>query len=148
MVDILVDRLNTKDLLRRRHYNTQDDEFCVLCSLNRVEDLDDHLFCTCSFTRRCWQAIQIQWEEHLDLFQRIAHACATSMLPFFIDLVMIASGRSRELGTIRFLEGKIQVLIPGVLILFSSVICNSLGSKATLGPPSVIGLMPLADFCK
>lgn len=36
---VLVDRLNTKDMLRRHHCSIQDDDHCVLCSLGLVEDL-------------------------------------------------------------------------------------------------------------
>ena len=49
---VLVDRLNTKDMLRRRHCNIQDDDLCVLCPLRVVEDLD-HLLFFCTFSRRC-----------------------------------------------------------------------------------------------
>ena len=36
---ILVDRLNTKDMLQRRHCNVQDDDRYVLCPLGVTEDL-------------------------------------------------------------------------------------------------------------
>jgi len=55
---VLVDRLNTKAMLRRCHCNTQDDDLCVLCSQGTVEDIQ-HLFFTCTFARRCWQALNI-----------------------------------------------------------------------------------------
>jgi len=87
---VLVDRLNTKDMLRRRHCNTQDDDLYVLCSQGTVEDIQ-HLFFTCTFARRCWQALNIQWNEQLGLLPRLTQARANSNLPFFVDLVMIAS---------------------------------------------------------
>ena len=87
---VLVDKLNTKDMLRRRHYNTQDDDLCVLCSQGTVEDIQ-HLFFTCTFARRCWQALNIQWNEQLGLLPRLTQARANSNLPSFVDLVMIAS---------------------------------------------------------
>jgi hypothetical protein len=87
---VLVDRLNTKDMLRRRHCSIEDDDLCVLCPLGAVEDLD-HLFFSCTFARRCWQALQVQWDEQLSLLPRLAQARANSALPFFVDLVMIAS---------------------------------------------------------
>ena len=89
---MLVDRLNTKDMLRRRHCNIQDDDHCVLCPLGVVEDLE-HLFfsCSCNFARRCWQTLQIQWDEQIGLFQRLAQAQVDSNLPFFMELVLIVS---------------------------------------------------------
>jgi hypothetical protein len=49
---ILVDRLNTKTMLRRRHINIQDDTLCVLCNTGLEEDID-HLFFECPFVVQC-----------------------------------------------------------------------------------------------
>ena len=46
---LFVDRLNTRNMLLRRHYNIQPNSMCVLCSTNNEEDLD-HLFFTCPFS--------------------------------------------------------------------------------------------------
>lgn len=53
---VLVDRLNTKTMLRRRHLNIEDDALCVLCNTGIEEDVD-HLFFDCSFARQCWSYI-------------------------------------------------------------------------------------------
>jgi hypothetical protein len=71
---IMVDRLNTKTMLRRRNLNVEDnDTFCVLCARNCEEDID-HLFFGCEFAKTCWSAIGIQWDESIGLFQRLALA--------------------------------------------------------------------------
>jgi hypothetical protein len=63
---ILVDRLNTKVMLRRRHLNTQDDHFCVMCSANIEEDIE-HLFFSCPFAQQCWSIINFSWDLALPL---------------------------------------------------------------------------------
>lgn len=40
---VLVDRLNTKDMLQRCHLNIQDGPECVMCSVGELETID-HLF--------------------------------------------------------------------------------------------------------
>ena len=102
---VLVDRLNTKDMLRRRHCNIQDDDLCVLCPLRVVEDLD-HLLFFCTFSRRCWQALQIQWDEHLGLLPCLAQARANSSLTFSVDLVLIASWEIWKVRNDKIFQGK------------------------------------------
>jgi hypothetical protein len=53
---ILVDRLNTKTMLRRRHINIQDDALCMLCDIGLEEDID-HLFFDCPFAAQRWNSI-------------------------------------------------------------------------------------------
>jgi hypothetical protein len=49
---VLVDRLNTKTMLRRRNLSDEDDdEHCMLCPAGTEEDLD-HLFFDCPFAKR------------------------------------------------------------------------------------------------
>jgi REP element-mobilizing transposase RayT len=48
---LLVDRLNTRDLLQRRHWNVTDDYRCELCPLHVYEDRI-HLFFECNFSVR------------------------------------------------------------------------------------------------
>jgi hypothetical protein len=57
---MLSDRLNTKDLLQRRHWNVTNDYSCVLCPGHHHEDRD-HLFFNCIFSSRVWAYLQIQW---------------------------------------------------------------------------------------
>lgn len=64
---VLVDRLNTKDMLRRRHCNPQNQVLCIMCPLNAIEDID-HLLFFCPFAKRCWQKLNILWDDSLPLF--------------------------------------------------------------------------------
>jgi hypothetical protein len=53
---LLVDRLNTRDMLQR-HWNTTDDTHCELCPLRAYEDRI-HLFFQCNFSSRVWNYLQ------------------------------------------------------------------------------------------
>jgi hypothetical protein len=53
---ILVDRLNTKTMLRRRRLHIEGDVLCVLCDTGLEEDID-HLFFECPFATQCWNTI-------------------------------------------------------------------------------------------
>jgi hypothetical protein len=57
---LLSDRLNTKDMLQRRHWHATDNYDCVLCSAGEREDID-HLFFNCNFSTRIWNYLQINW---------------------------------------------------------------------------------------
>lgn len=52
----LVDRLNMKTMLQRRHINIQGDTLCVMCN-EREQETIDHLFFTCPFAKACWGTI-------------------------------------------------------------------------------------------
>jgi hypothetical protein len=59
---ILHDRINTKDMLRRRHWQVTSDHTCVLCSTDALEDWS-HLFFECTFSVRVWIYLQINWAQ-------------------------------------------------------------------------------------
>ena len=61
---ILVDQLNTKSMLRRRHLNIQDSAICVMCSSGEEETIE-HLFFDCPFAKKCWATLHIQWDDSL-----------------------------------------------------------------------------------
>lgn len=58
---ILVDRLNTKTMLQRRHLNIQGTPICVMCSLGEQETTE-HLFFSCPFAQDCWMRMGISWD--------------------------------------------------------------------------------------
>jgi hypothetical protein len=59
---ILHDRINTKDMLRRRHWQVTTDHTCVLCPTDALEDWS-HLFFECTFSVRIWIYLQIDWAQ-------------------------------------------------------------------------------------
>jgi hypothetical protein len=81
---------NTKSMLQRRHLNVQDDTLCIMCNSGEKETID-HLFFRCSFARNCWATIQNQWDDSLQLNDRLVHARAVNNLPFFTEAALIAT---------------------------------------------------------
>ena len=79
---LLVDRLNTRVMLRRRNFNIQTGIECVLYDTGIDEDVN-HLLFACPFATRCWQKLQIHWDLSLDTHLKIIQAKETSQLPFF-----------------------------------------------------------------
>ena len=61
---LLVDRLNTRNMLRRRHFHLDAGYTCVMCNLGVEEDIN-HLFFDCPFAKYCWLSLQIQWIDEM-----------------------------------------------------------------------------------
>ena len=57
---LLSDRLNTRKILRRRHYNIGNNYSCLMCSPAPEETLE-HLFFRCPFSISCWNILDISW---------------------------------------------------------------------------------------
>jgi len=87
---VLMDRLNTKTMLRRRHLNIQDDVLCVMCNQGADEDID-HLFFTCPFVVQCWTSINFSWDVSLPLAERLMRANEVHALDFFVEASLIAA---------------------------------------------------------
>ena len=87
---MLVDRLNTRVMLRRRNFNIQTGVNCVLRALGLEDDIDLLLF-GCPFALRCWHKLQIHWDLSLDIHDRILQAKDAFMLSFFMEIFLIAA---------------------------------------------------------
>ena len=57
---LLADRVNTRNMLKRRQYNIGNNVNCAICSCN-VEETVEHLFFTCPFSQRCWRKVGMSW---------------------------------------------------------------------------------------
>ena len=86
---LLNDRLNTKDLLKRRNWQVTDDFSCALCPTNAYEDRL-HLFFQCNFSQRIWNYLQIDWPQGQDLQVVIDQARVSFSKPFFMEVVILA----------------------------------------------------------
>ena len=62
----LVDRLNTRVMLRRHNFNIQSGVNCVLCNSGNEEGIT-HLLFEYLFAARCWLKLQIRWDLILDI---------------------------------------------------------------------------------
>jgi hypothetical protein len=87
---ILVDRLNTKNMLSRRHIGERSDDFCVLCTAGTEETIE-HLFFQCPFACQCWDRIGFHLDLNLDVTDMILHARRASNLKFFTEIVLLAA---------------------------------------------------------
>uniref|UniRef100_A0A453HWP6 Reverse transcriptase zinc-binding domain-containing protein n=1 Tax=Aegilops tauschii subsp. strangulata TaxID=200361 RepID=A0A453HWP6_AEGTS len=61
------DRLNTRNMLKRRHYNIGTNLDCLLCELH-IEETVEHLFFHCTFSKECWCLLNISWATQGDRF--------------------------------------------------------------------------------
>ena len=87
---LLNDRLNTKDLLQRRHWQVTSDFSCVLCPGGHHEDRF-HLFFQCNFSHRIWTYLQIDWTLSDDLQTAVSRARSDFKQPFFTEVIMLAA---------------------------------------------------------
>lgn len=88
---LLMDRLSTRNILRRKNHKLQDNNYnCVLCQDQR-EETAYHLFFTCSFSRQCWQHLGIQWNTNIQFFEMMQQAKAQATHSFFMEIFIIAA---------------------------------------------------------
>ena len=66
---MLLDRINTRDLLQRRHFNVGEDHNCPLCE-HAILETNNHLLYECPFAIRCWVILGIEWDNLLDMQAR------------------------------------------------------------------------------
>jgi hypothetical protein len=86
---VLRDRINTRDLIQRRHWHVTDDTHCELCPGHIYEDRA-HLFFECNFSVRIWNYLQITWQSNDDLQAVVSAAKNGFGQPFFMEVVVMA----------------------------------------------------------
>jgi hypothetical protein len=86
---LLSDRLNTIDMLKRRHSNITEETHCVLCFIRAYEDRM-HLFFECNFSQRVWTYLQIDWMQGQDIQTAASRARVGFAKPFFMEVVILA----------------------------------------------------------
>ena len=84
-----MDRVNTKDMIQRRHWKINDGPSCVLCATGVLEDRN-HLFCQCNFSMRIWNYLQVSCLNNNDMVQIALHARKEFDKPFFAEVVFLA----------------------------------------------------------
>lgn len=88
---LLNDRLNTRDMLLRRHWRSLDeDNNCPICPTQTLE-ARDHLIFTCVFATRVRNYLQILWQQGLSPKKCILQASRSFGDPFFLKVVFVAS---------------------------------------------------------
>jgi hypothetical protein len=87
---LLNDRLNTRDMLPRRHWRSLEvDNYCLLCPTQTLE-VRDHLF-NCGLATRVWNYLQILWQDEMSPKECILNASKSFGHPFFLEVVFLAS---------------------------------------------------------
>jgi hypothetical protein len=86
---LLHDRLNTRNLLRRKR-RILDDYSCVLCQTATEETLQ-HLFFLCPFSMQCWNFLGISWDSSLNITEMVLRARQSFGLIVFREISMVAS---------------------------------------------------------
>jgi hypothetical protein len=84
---LLRDRLNTRELLRRKNLDLRDYN-CVLCNTHSKESLL-HLFFDCRFSRWCWRFVNVQWNTSLDPQDMLIRGRRQFNSPIFREVIMI-----------------------------------------------------------
>jgi hypothetical protein len=85
---VLQDRINTKDMILRRHWHVIDNHNCILCHEITLEDWR-HLFFNYTFSTRIWNYLQISWIPGSHLASILA-AKKSFLGPCFIEIVILA----------------------------------------------------------
>lgn len=88
---LLVDRLNTRNMLRRRHYNVANNNYaCLLCD-SPPEETVEHLFFSCPFSQQCWRKLGFSWPNSNNRIQLIHGGRETWSGPMFMDIFIMAT---------------------------------------------------------
>lgn len=82
------DRLNKRNILRRKNQKMEGNDYKVLCAL-RSEETAFHLFF--SFSLACWLEIGISWNRTAESFSMVQQANTTFQQPFFMEIFAIAA---------------------------------------------------------
>lgn len=85
---LIRDRLNTRNLLRRKNMELEDYN-CVLCNTGH-EETSWHLFFECPFSQTCWNTIPIIWNLNLQPFDMVLEARETFGIKIFREIFIIA----------------------------------------------------------
>jgi hypothetical protein len=128
---LLVDRLNTKEMLQRRHINIEDDVDCVLCDSGAPETID-HLFFTCPFAQACWASIQLNWDDSLQLPDRLIRGKETHQLPFVMEAAAIAAWELWKLRNDKVFQRRDPTLVLWLANFKSQCLLQSLRFKEDL----------------
>jgi hypothetical protein len=85
------DRINSKNLLKRKNFVIEGDDYsCVLCSTG-VEELTYHLLFQCPFAERCWDLLNIHWDHNIPFFDTIQKSKSEWPFGYFMETFAIAT---------------------------------------------------------
>jgi hypothetical protein len=86
---LLHDRLNTRNLLRRKTFHLENYN-CATLNCQQEETLQ-HLFWTCPFAAECWDIICLSRQRNISIMEAFAYLRDKFQQPFFMDIIILAS---------------------------------------------------------
>jgi hypothetical protein len=87
---LLLDRLNTRNMLKRKGYKLEGNNYdYVMCPAQR-EETTFHLFFSCPFASECWRRIGIQWQMDVPFF-RMMELAKNHFNHSFMEVFIIAA---------------------------------------------------------
>ena len=86
---LLHDRLNTRNLLRRKSFHLGN----YNCAVNNCpqEETLQHLFWTCPFAAQCWDLICPSRQANVSIMEAFLDLKQKLHVPFFMEIVILAS---------------------------------------------------------
>lgn len=87
---MFMDRVNTRDLLCRRHFNIGNDHSCMLCNSVPLET-NIHLFFECEFSTACWNVLNIHWDTTLEMQEMLRVTARNWNQDMFKEMMMLGT---------------------------------------------------------
>lgn len=87
---LLNDRLNSRNMLRKRNKFLEEGYNCALCQ-NSMEETIEHLFFDCPSAATRWFILGIVWEENVSIHEKIYIAKGDFQHPFFMEIFLIGA---------------------------------------------------------
>jgi hypothetical protein len=115
---LMIDRLNTRDMLCRRQFHIPNDK-CVVC--NQIRETRDHLFFECTLSQKCWTILGIHWDNTLSLGDRIEAAARHWRGDLFMEFVIIGAWNIWKQRNRKHFDG----ILPTVEIWIANFIVDS-----------------------
>jgi hypothetical protein len=110
------DRINSRNLLRRKNFSIGGNYSCVLCSLE-LEELTYHLIFQCSFAERCWDLLNIHWDHNLGFFDTFQKAKSEWQLGYFMETFAIEAWKIWKIRNNKIFRGGLLLFLLGRSIL-------------------------------
>jgi hypothetical protein len=87
---VLSDHLNTRNMLRRRHYTINSGYLCLMC-IPPPEETIEHLIFHCVFSQSCWQVLDMFWQATGNRLQIIEEGKHRWHKPLFRELFLLSA---------------------------------------------------------
>ena len=84
------DRLNTRNMLRRKKFIIQGSYNCPMCQL-QTEETIEHLFFKCPFGVDCWSKLSITWGAQINRLDLVSTAKHNYHHPMFMEVFMVGA---------------------------------------------------------